>query len=252
MEPVNSARLIRIVVYTDDAVLGLGASLALTSSSQFHVTMALPEAFALLPLVEQVAPDMILMELAPELTLGLISAMRAAVPASKLVIWGKRFSDELLHQAVDLGVAGFIRRGGCTREAFVEDLIGIADGSSALEAEQPAHSRRVALTTRESQLVSLLAQGLRNKEIAACLGITEGTVRIYLSKLFAKIGARDRFEVALFGLKNSYFGQATWDGRDGFVTENDEGRARPVLRSLMLVEPRRRRGYDGLPKVSGE
>jgi hypothetical protein len=91
--------------------------------------------------------------------------------------------------------------------------------------------------------VSLLVQGLKNKEIAACIGITEGTVRIYLSKLFAKIGARDRFELAVFGLKNEFCGQAAWDGRDSFVTKTDEDRARPVLRSLMLVEPQRRRGY---------
>lgn len=251
MESVSQERLIRIVVYTDDPVLGLGASLVLSSSNQFHVTTALPEASALIPLVTQVRPDVILLELAPEMTLGLISALRGAVPSSKLVIWGKSFSDEVFHQARELGVAGFLRRGGCTNEKFVEDLVGVAEGSNVFEAERPVHSKKVALTTRESQLVSLLAQGLKNKEIASCLGITEGTVRIYLSKLFVKIGARDRFEVAVFGLKNSYFGQASWDGKDGFVTENDEARARPVLRSLMLVEPRRRRGYDGLPRASG-
>ncbi len=243
MEPVNDERLIRIVVYTDDPVLGLGASVVLTSSKQFHVTTALPEAYALIPLVEQIRPDMILLELAPEMTLGVIAALRVAVPSSRLVIWGKNFSDEILHQAGELGVAGFLRRGGCTSEGFIANLINIANGSSAPAEEVPEHSRRVALTQRESQLVNLLAQGMKNKEIAACLGITEGTVRIYLSKLFAKIGARDRFEVALFGLKNPYFGQATWDGRDAFVTESDEVRARPVLRSLFLVEPKRRRGY---------
>ena len=41
-------------------------------------------------------------------------------------------------------------------------------------------------------------------------------------------------------------------GRDGFVTDSDEGRARPVLRSLVLVEPARRRGYAHLPRAVGE
>ena len=44
-------------------------------------------------------------------------------------------------------------------------------------------------------------QGLKNKEIAAALGIAEGTVKAYLTALFEKVGARDRFELALFGLK---------------------------------------------------
>ena len=59
------------------------------------------------------------------------------------------------------------------------------------------------LTPREKQLIALLAQGLRNREIADSLDITEGTVRIYLSKLYLKTGSRDRFELALLGLPNA-------------------------------------------------
>jgi DNA-binding CsgD family transcriptional regulator len=60
----------------------------------------------------------------------------------------------------------------------------------------------VALTKRESQLVSLLSQGLKNKEIATTLTISEGTVKVYLSRLFQKVGVKDRFELALYGLRN--------------------------------------------------
>jgi DNA-binding CsgD family transcriptional regulator len=108
------------------------------------------------------------------------------------------------------------------------------------------------LTPREAQLISLLVQGLRNKEIAACLGITEGTVRIYLTKLFIKAGARDRFELAVFGLKNAYCGHAFWDGQNAFVTEGDEARARPILRSLLLLRPKRQSGYERHAQASGE
>jgi DNA-binding CsgD family transcriptional regulator len=60
----------------------------------------------------------------------------------------------------------------------------------------------VSLTKRESQLVSLLSQGLKNKEIASTLTISEGTVKVYLSRLFQKVGVKDRFELALYGLRN--------------------------------------------------
>jgi two-component system nitrate/nitrite response regulator NarL len=251
MDSSTEGRLIRLVVYTDDTLLSVGASAVLAASGQFHVITALPEVSALIPLVEQVCPDIVLLDMTPEMTLGLVSALRRAAPESRLVIWGRHFSDELLHQARELGVSDFIRRGRST-EQFVEDLVSIAEGNNIFDAERPANSTKVSLTPRESQLVTLLAQGLKNKEIAACLGITEGTVRIYLSKLFVKIGARDRFEVAVFGLKNAYCGQASWDGQNGFVTESDATRARPVLRSLVLVEPVRRRGYARLAKASGE
>jgi DNA-binding CsgD family transcriptional regulator len=63
------------------------------------------------------------------------------------------------------------------------------------------------LTRREGQLVTLLPQGLKNKELAYALGITEGTVKVYLSKLFKKLGVNDRFELALYALKNVVSGQ---------------------------------------------
>ena len=65
-----------------------------------------------------------------------------------------------------------------------------------------AATNRIALTRREGQLVTLLSQGRKNKEIASLLMITEGTVKVYLSKLYDKLGVKDRFELALYGLKN--------------------------------------------------
>jgi DNA-binding CsgD family transcriptional regulator len=63
-------------------------------------------------------------------------------------------------------------------------------------------TRRVALSPRERQLLGLLPQGLKNKEIAYKLGIAEGAVKVYLTRLFRKVGVNDRFELALFTLKN--------------------------------------------------
>ncbi len=68
----------------------------------------------------------------------------------------------------------------------------------------------VRLSRREGQLVTLLSHGLKNKEIAQCLGISEGTVRVYLSKLYLKIGVNDRFELALFGLRNTASVTTVW------------------------------------------
>ncbi len=63
-------------------------------------------------------------------------------------------------------------------------------------------AQRYSLTRREGQLVALLSQGLKNKEIAYQLSISEGTVKVYMSRLFQKLGVNDRFELALFGLRN--------------------------------------------------
>jgi DNA-binding NarL/FixJ family response regulator len=55
---------------------------------------------------------------------------------------------------------------------------------------------------RERQLIGFVAQGRKNKDIARLMGISEGTVKVYLSRLFPKVGAQDRLSLALMGLRN--------------------------------------------------
>jgi DNA-binding NarL/FixJ family response regulator len=235
-------RRTRVVVFTDEPQLALGVSHLLSSHAEFELVMASPAAAELLPLIERTSPDVILVDLTPEMTLTLFAAIRASAPAARLLLWARSFSDELMAQARELGVAGLVRRTYSNGE-FLEKLRCAAAGDELSDEAVPERSTKVRLSHRESQLVTLLTQGLKNKEIATCLGISESTVKIYLWRLFQKVGARDRFELALFGLKNAYCGQACWDGRGGFVMKPEEQRARPAVRSLVLVEPARRKGY---------
>ena len=73
--------------------------------------------------------------------------------------------------------------------------------------ESMLSQKLVALTQRQGQIISLVAQGLKNKEIAFSMGITEGTVKVYLYKLFHKLGMNDRLDMALYGRKNLFSGQ---------------------------------------------
>lgn len=244
-------RRLSILVYSDEGVLMTGAATLLSSLGQFDVALADPELSSLIPEVERVPPDLLLLGVTSAMTLGFLSALRQAAPQTRIILWDRQFSEELVDQARDLGAVWFLQRGR-SREEFLDNISKIATGSEPVPQSPPAGSTRVSLTPREAQLITLLVQGLRNKEIGSCLGITEGTVRIYLTKLFLKVGARDRFELAVFGLKNLNYGHAFWDGQNAFVTDLDEERARPVLKSLLLMEPKRRKGYSQLAKASGE
>jgi DNA-binding NarL/FixJ family response regulator len=142
-------------------------------------------------------------------------------------------STELAFQAMGLGVRGILRKTLPT-ELQVKCLQKVRAGELWFEkalTDSFLCARRVALTQREGQLVSLLSQGLKNKEIATTLMISEGTVKVYLSRLFQKVGVKDRFELALFGLKNLTTGQ---------IPVGDKGRrpsSMPGLRSLVLEKP---------------
>jgi DNA-binding NarL/FixJ family response regulator len=90
-------------------------------------------------------------------------------------------------------------------ETLKECLKVAAEGQRWMEQSLSTallNADRVTLSRRQRQILALLVQGLKNKEIATNLGISEGTVKCYLTKLFEKVGAKDRFELALFGLRN--------------------------------------------------
>ena len=65
----------------------------------------------------------------------------------------------------------------------------------------PGQGRPRALTPREQEIIALVARGLKNREIAAALSIATGTVKIHIMHIFEKTGIRDRFELAMYGLK---------------------------------------------------
>src|SRR5205823_11323888 len=202
----------------------------------------MPTCITLAALMEQIgqsSPDLLLMNLTNEITFAMLSEMKHAMAHSKIVLWVNSISTELAFQAMGLGVRGILRKTLPT-ELQVKCLQKVQAGELWFEkalTDSFLCARRVALTQREGQLVSLLSQGLKNKEIATTLMISEGTVKVYLSRLFQKVGVKDRFELALFGLKNLTTGQLPV-GEKGQRTSPS---MMPGLRSLVLERPAEQR-----------
>jgi len=194
-------------------------------------------------LVEDVSkqrPHIVLIDLTPEISMSWLHRVRRACPACRLIVMAPQFSPEISHQLKSAGVAGMVKR-DCRPEelAAVLEAAMSAGPSIGMESNGSAAGDEVVeLSRRESQLVALLAQGLKNKEIARQLDLSEGTVRIYLSKLFSKVGANDRFELALFGLRNMSNLPLVWpEILSGAGEDQDDDGAPPALRSLWLRRP---------------
>jgi DNA-binding CsgD family transcriptional regulator len=122
---------------------------------------------------------------------------------------------------MQLGVRGILAN-DISVDALFSALQTIRGGGLCFERELTDNllcQTRVTLTRRERQLVSLVAQGLKNKEIAYSLGIAEGTVKVYLSRLFEKLGLKDRLDLALYGLRNLF------SGYSGIAKRPETGRA---------------------------
>jgi DNA-binding NarL/FixJ family response regulator len=228
----------RILLYSDEPILAKGLESVLRQVDGFDL---LPTCGSVASLVEQMAqgsPELVLMDLTPEVTFAVLNELKHAMMSCKIVLWVNSISTELAFQAMGLGVRGILRKTLPT-DLQVKCLQKVQAGELWFEkalTDSFLCARRVALTQREGQLVSLLSQGLKNKEIASTLLISEGTVKVYLSRLFQKVGVKDRFELALFGLKNLTTGQLPV-GEKG---QRAGASAMPGLRSLVLERPAER------------
>jgi DNA-binding NarL/FixJ family response regulator len=158
-------------------------------------------------------PDLALLELSSEMTFAVLSAMRRESDA-KLVLWVNAISTDVAFHAMEMGIRGILRK-NLPPQLQVKCLQTVQAGQPWFEKtliDSALAPRAAALTPQEGQLVELLTQGLKNQEIGRELLMTEPMVSASLSRLFRKIGVKDRFELALFGLKNMSLGRRSGDG----------------------------------------
>ncbi len=137
-----------------------------------------------------------------------VAELRAKGSSTKVVVWAASISDVECFRAIQSGARGIMKKTveaealyHCLRtvagdELWTENLYEMEDAP----LERP---RNRPLTPREQEVAALVSKGMKNREIAEALGIATGTVKIHLMHIFEKTGIRDRFELALQGLRRS-------------------------------------------------
>lgn len=203
--------MIRTLLYSGEPILARGVQEVLSRSGRFDMLPASTTARELMEEAGRSSPDLLLLDLTPEITFELLGELRRTQPHVRVVLWVSSIAPEVALDAMALGVRGILRKSLPT-EVQVRCLERVAAGNLWFEkslTDRLLMTRPASLTPREDQLVSLLSQGMKNKGIATALGITEGAVKVYLSRLYDKIGVKDRFELALYGLKRAAGGHNT-------------------------------------------
>jgi DNA-binding NarL/FixJ family response regulator len=193
-----------VLFFTDEPVLAEGLAQILDGVQGLELCAHRASLADLAAQVDRYRPDILLLDLTVDTNLGVLSRLQDGSFKTKIVLWTHALPTELALQAVSLGIRGILRK-NLPPDAILRCLTRINAGELWLDnklAESLATARRYSLTWREGQLVNLLCEGLKNKEIATALHISEGTVKVYLSRLFQKLNVKDRFELALVGLKN--------------------------------------------------
>jgi DNA-binding NarL/FixJ family response regulator len=196
---------LKVVLVTDQALLAEGLRSVLDRAAGAQVIAVYPDVEEILERLLLLSVAVVVLDVEHDDLLASPARLMHLVPECLLVLLSRSVTPELAYRAQEIGASGALATTSSPGR-LVECLQRIARGERVFDcAASPEANTEPAihLTPRETELFSLVTQGLKNKEISTCLGITEGTVKVYLSRLFTKVGAKDRFELALFGLKHA-------------------------------------------------
>ena len=195
----------RLFLYADEPILSEALKVTFSRTEDITLEKTLDTAEQILPALQAVKPDLLLLSLTPTLHLEMLLRLHETAPECRIVLWTRSFSQGICHQAMELGVRGILPR-TCSTDLLLKCLRKVYEGElwfdRQLTASHMSPCHRVALTPRQAQLAQMVAEGCRNKEIANTLSISEGAVKVYLSHLFDKVGAKDRAELARLVMRN--------------------------------------------------
>jgi DNA-binding NarL/FixJ family response regulator len=132
--------------------------------------------------------------------------IRESSPTTAVIVWSASFSEAESLRFLQAGAAGVLRK-STSLDVLLRCIRTVAAGGTWMEhnelpqSERPVRSGHTPLTARELQVMELVEQGMKNKDIASALGIRTGTVKIHLKHIFEKTGIRGRYGLALSGLR---------------------------------------------------
>ena len=202
--------MIRILIVDDHPLVRAGLA-GLLQAADLQVVGAAADGEQAVRLSAELAPDVVLMDLSMP---GLDGAeatrrIRSRCPGVQVAVLTSSSDGERVWDALDAGAVGYLLKDSepaQLREAVRavsrgESPLDPRAARSMLEARRPEKAVS-GLTERERQVLSLIAQGRANKQIARSLGISEPTVKAHVTSIFHRIGVTDRTSAALWAQRN--------------------------------------------------
>jgi DNA-binding NarL/FixJ family response regulator len=210
---------LRILVADDHDIIRRGLKELLTSRPGWEVCAEAKTGREAVTLAEQLKPDVVVMDISmPDLN-GLEAArkIRKSLPRAEILILTLHFSDQLVREIVEAGVRAYIMKSDADRDlvAAVEALANhrpfftaraadmLLDGfCRPLAAPDPEALVRNRLTSREREIVQLLAEGKSSKEVAVSLGISVKTAETHRANIMRKLELHSVSELVRYAVRN--------------------------------------------------
>jgi DNA-binding NarL/FixJ family response regulator len=212
MSAVNEQSSIRVVIADDHPIVLGGLAELLSHESDITVVARCTNGQDALAAVARHRPGVAVLDLIMPGRGGmdLLRELHTTHAPVRVILLTARIEHEQVLEALKLGVAGIVLKESaplqildCIRRVaaggqWIDQVIGSRTVDNLLRRQSGAMKAAAVLTAREIEVVRMVARGLRNKEIADQLSITEGTVKAHLRAIFEKVGVDSRAKLILY------------------------------------------------------
>ncbi len=199
------SRKIRILLVDDHAVIRMGLTTAAGDTADMDVVADVESGQEAIEAFRTHRPDVVVLDLRLQGLSGLdtIRLLREEFKTVRILVFTSFAKGEEIYRALKAGAAGFVLK-GMPLDRLLEAIRAVHQGAQYIPSEIAMRigERMLAqLSPREIEVLYLLARGLSNKEIAAQLGVVEGTVKIHITNIFSKLGVSDRTQALIEAIK---------------------------------------------------
>lgn len=204
-----------VLIIDDDQLVCSSLKIILSADPEIQVVGGASNGAEAIRLYDELLPDILLMDIRMEKMSGLEAGevILAKHPDAKILYLTTFLDDDYIIKALHIGAKGYMLKQNF--ESIIPSLKAVHMGQNVYGSEiitklpnlisQNSSSRnydKYPLTDKETEIITQIANGLSNKEIAELLYLSEGTVRNYISIILEKLELRDRTQIAIFYYKN--------------------------------------------------
>ncbi len=203
--------MIRVLVVDDHEIVRTGLCQLLAGTDDLDPVGGAAGGEAGVAMAAELRPDVVLMDLSMPGMDGIAATERivAENPGTHVLVLTSFSDHERIMAALDAGAEGYLLKNSTT-EAILGGIRQLVSGGSPLDpkaAREFLLSRRqsgqeVTFTTREQEVLDMLAGGLPNRAIAQRMGISERTVKAHVTNIFHRLGVSDRTQAALWAQRH--------------------------------------------------
>ncbi len=197
------------LLIADDHPIMLKGLVSLLQDAGYRILAGCTSGVEVEAALSESSPDILVLDvnMPPPNGFALLRQIKESNVAGRVVLLTSSIEDVDVLRAVRLGVDGIVLKESASRQLLL-CLDSVTAGERWLDPElteralnaalvgQQTARPQLSLTSRELQVVELVSRGMRNKEVARTMQVTEGTVKVYLHAIYEKLGVTSRVELA--------------------------------------------------------